>query len=51
MVCLPCGRGLRFLVAIFFSLVAVQVREARVVAPRAPWSLRMCVHELMVAEQ
>jgi len=35
----------------FMSLVAVQAREARGVTPRAPWSMRMCVHELMVAEQ
>jgi hypothetical protein len=32
-------------------LVEAWVREAHVVAPRVPWSLRMCVHEFMVTEQ
>ena len=35
----------------FFYLVADCVREARAVAPRAPWSLRMCVHEFMAVAQ
>ena len=35
----------------FFYLVAECVREARAVAPRAPWSLRMCVHDFMAAAQ
>ena len=35
----------------FFYLVADCVREARAVAPRAPWSLRMRVHEFMAAAQ
>jgi hypothetical protein len=33
------------------NLVAACVSEARAVAPRAPWSLRMLVHELVVAAQ
>ncbi len=35
----------------FFYLVAAWVRKARAVVPRAPWSLRMCVHEFMDAAQ
>ncbi len=42
---LPCEREQ------ILNLVAAWVREARVVVPRAPWSLRMCVHELMDVEQ
>ena len=35
----------------YWNLVAAWVSEARAVAPRAPWSLRMLVHELVVVEQ
>jgi len=35
----------------FFYLVAAWVREARVVVPRAPWSLRMYAHKFMAAAQ
>ena len=35
----------------FLNLVADCVREARAVAPRVPWSLRMCVHEFLAAAQ
>jgi hypothetical protein len=34
-----------------WNLVAACVSEARAVAPRAPWSLRMLVHELVAATQ
>ena len=34
-----------------FYLVVAWIREARVMAPRAPRSLRIYVHELMDAEQ
>ena len=34
-----------------WNLVVAFVSEARVVAPRAPWSLRMLVHELVVVAQ
>jgi hypothetical protein len=34
-----------------WNLVAACVSEARAVAPRAPWSLRMLVHELVAAAQ
>jgi len=35
----------------FLNLVAAWVWEARDVAPRPSWSLRMCAHELMATEQ
>ena len=34
-----------------FYLMADWAKEARAVAPRAPWSLRMYVHEFMAAAQ
>ncbi len=34
-----------------WNLVAACVSETRAVAPRDPWSFRMLVHELVVAEQ
>ena len=35
----------------FFYFEAAWFKEERVVVPKAPWSLRMCVHKLMVEEQ
>ena len=50
MVCLPYAREMRVRVASIFG-VAAGDREARAVAPRAPWSFRMCVYEFMAAAQ